>query len=94
VADPPASLVGVSVRLTIPIKSTRTQELTVPLSAVSLGPDGGSRVQRRVGEGFEFVAVRTGLAADGFVSVRPVEGTLAAGDLVIVGFGRDGRQSG
>jgi peptidoglycan hydrolase-like protein with peptidoglycan-binding domain len=94
VADPPASMVGVSVRLTIPIKSTRTQELTVPLSAVSLGPDGGSRVQRRVGEGLEFVAVRTGLAADGFVSVRPVEGTLAVGDLVIVGFGRDGRQSG
>lgn len=88
VKDPPPSLIGASVRLTVPIKSTKEAELTVPLSAVSLGPDGGSRVQRSSGEGFEFVSVQTGLSADGYVSVIPREGTLESGDLVLVGFDR------
>lgn len=91
VAKPPAALIGASVRLTVPIRSTRKAELTVPLSAVSLGPDGGSRVQRSVAGKFEFVPVRTGLSADGYVSVTPRRGVLAAGDLVVVGFERDGR---
>ena len=46
VKNPPAALVGASVRLTIPIRSTRTAQLTVPVTAVSLGPDGGSRVEK------------------------------------------------
>jgi peptidoglycan hydrolase-like protein with peptidoglycan-binding domain len=90
VDDPPAALVGTSVRLTIPVESTRKSRLTVPVSAVSLGPDGGSRVQRQVAEGFEFLPVRTGLSADGFVTVTPIEGQLADGDMVIVGFDRNG----
>ena len=36
-------------------------QLTVPVSAVSLGPDGGSRVQRSAGGKTEFVAVEPGL---------------------------------
>lgn len=83
---PPAALAGASVRLTIPIRSTRTAQLTVPVSAVSLGPDGGSRVQKSVGGRTEFVEVRTGLSADGYVAVVPEQGTLAAGDRVVVGF--------
>lgn len=83
---PPAALAGASVRLTIPIRSTRTAQLTVPVSAVSLGPDGGSRVQKSVGGRTEFVEVRTGLSADGYVAVVPGQGTLAAGDRVVVGF--------
>ncbi len=86
VQDPPAALVGASVRLTVPIRSTRTAKLTVPVTAVSLGPDGGSRVERAVAGGTEFVPVRTGLSADGFVAVDPEEGTLSAGDRVVVGF--------
>lgn len=86
VQDPPAALVGASVRLTVPIRSTRTARLTVPVTAVSLGPDGGSRVERAVAGGTEFVPVRTGLSADGFVAVDPQEGTLSAGDRVVVGF--------
>jgi peptidoglycan hydrolase-like protein with peptidoglycan-binding domain len=82
---PPAALAGASVRLTIPIRSTRTAQLTVPVSAVSLGPDGGSRVQKSVGGRTEFVEVRTGLSADGYVAVEPAQGTLAAGDRVVVG---------
>lgn len=86
VPHPPPSLIGASVRLTVPIRSTKEAELTVPLSAVSLGPYGGSRVQRSVDGGFDFVPVETGLAADGYVSVTPREGTLEPGDLVVVGF--------
>ena len=86
----PVGLIGTSVRLTIPIKSTRTKILTVPLSAVSLGPDGESRVQRAVGDSLQLVPVRTGLSASGYVSVTPLQGTLAGGDLVAVGFRNGG----
>ena len=86
VKDPPAALVGASVRLTIPIRSTRTAQLTVPVTAVSLGPDGGSRVEKVGGRRERFVAVRTGLSADGFVSITAKPGALAAGDRVVVGF--------
>jgi peptidoglycan hydrolase-like protein with peptidoglycan-binding domain len=91
VQRPPKTLVGASVRLTIPIRSTRTAGPTVPLSAVSLAPDGGARVQRSAGKKLEFVPVETGLSADGYVSVTPREGSLAAGDLVVIGFRRSAR---
>ena len=94
VEDPPATLVGASVRLSVPIRSTKKATLTVPLSAVSLAPDGGSRVQRAVDQELNFVSVRTGLSADGYVSVTPLEGDLAAGDLVVVGLESDGRSGG
>ena len=90
VADPPAAMVGASIRLTIPIRSTRTAQLTVPVTAISLGPDGGAQVQKSVAGRFEVVPVRTGLSADGHVSVTPLRGSLSAGDLVTVGF-RDRR---
>jgi hypothetical protein len=87
---PPAGMVGTSVRVTIPTRSTEDATLTVPLSAVSLGPDGASRVQRSVVGGFEFVPVRTGLSAGGYVSVTPLNGELMPGDMVVVGSEGDG----
>ncbi len=93
VPDPPPGLVGASVRLVIPIESTGTARLTVPVSAVTLGADGGSRVQRSVDGSTEFVPVQTGLSADGLVSVTPRSGSLVAGDLVVVGL-RSGRRAG
>ena len=93
VPDPPPALVGASVRLTVTVKSTRTAQLVVPVSAVSLGPDGGSRVQRSVNGRTEFVAVEPGLAADGYVAVTAPRGGLAAGDQVVVGFDNDGTQT-
>jgi peptidoglycan hydrolase-like protein with peptidoglycan-binding domain len=81
----PSALVGASVRLTVLIESTRTAELTVPVSAVSLGPDGTSRVQRSTGGKLEYVTVQPGLSADGYVTITP-SGNLADGDLVVIGF--------
>jgi hypothetical protein len=90
VSRPPAALVGASVRLEVPIRSTREAQITVPVTAVSMGPDGGARVQREVEGGFEFVSVETGFSADGYVAVTPLSGRLTAGDRVVVGLGRRG----
>jgi hypothetical protein len=62
----------------------------VPITALSVGADGSSRLQVQRGGGrSEYVSVEPGLAAQGLVEVRPVKGSLNAGDLVIVGK-RDG----
>ena len=79
------SLVGASVKLTIAVKSTSGAVLTVPVSALSIGGNGQSRVQVRHGTRTELVPVDPGLAAEGLAEVRPTGGDLHAGDLVIVG---------
>lgn len=84
--DSPEALLNVSVRLTIPIESTGLPVLVVPVSALSLSPDGSSRVQVSKGETMESVTVEPGLSAAGFVEVQPVDGGLEEGDLVVVGF--------
>jgi peptidoglycan hydrolase-like protein with peptidoglycan-binding domain len=82
----PSTLVGASVRLTIPVKSTEREVLAVPASALSLAPDGSSRVQRATDGGLEFVRVEPGLSAGGFVEVTPLDGTLEPADRVVIGF--------
>ncbi|HSV37360.1 MAG TPA: peptidoglycan-binding domain-containing protein [Nocardioidaceae bacterium] len=86
VSNPPAALVGSSVRITVPIESTVKATLTVPVSALSLAPDGGSRVRRSVDGELSYVQVTAGLAADGYVAVTPTSGTLEVGDQVVIGF--------
>jgi peptidoglycan hydrolase-like protein with peptidoglycan-binding domain len=86
----PASLVGASVRLTVPVESTGGSVLAVPVNAVTLAADGSSRVQRNTNGKLEYVTVEPGLSADGFVAVRAVDKTLAAGDLVVIGFDEQG----
>lgn len=86
---PPPNLAGASVRLTIAVASTGAKVLAVPVSAVTLAPDGSSRVQRRTANGAtDFVTVKPGLSAAGYAAV---EGDLRAGDLVVVGF--DGKRA-
>ncbi len=89
VDDPPPTLVGASVRLIVPIESTPDAALTVPVSAVSTGPDGAPRVRKSVDGTMDFVPVKTGLSSDGYVSVTAPGGALASGDLVVVGFDGD-----
>ncbi len=80
------SLVGASVKLTISVRSTSGRVLAVPVSALSIGGDGRSRVQVRRGGRTELVPVVPGLAAEGLAEVRPAGGgRLLPGDLVVVG---------
>jgi Putative peptidoglycan binding domain len=82
----PSALVGTSVKLTIAVNSTGKQVLVVPLTALSVGADGTSRVQvQRPGGRTDYVEVNPGLAAKGLVEVTPARGKLAPGDLVVVG---------
>ncbi len=82
----PTRLEGFSLRLTIPIESTKGVVTVVPLSALSLAADGTSRVQVKRGDALKYIAVKPGLSADGFVEVTPVKEKLAAGELVVVGY--------
>jgi hypothetical protein len=93
VETPPPNLVGASVRLTIPVGSTGDAVLAVPISALTLGPDGSSRVQRQVAGSPEYVGVEAGLSADGFVEVVGTRDALHAGDLVVIGFEAGGAAS-
>lgn len=85
-----AALEGLSLRVTIPIKSTEGAVTAVPISALSQTADGTSRVQVENNGALEFVVVKPGLSADGFVEVTPVDGTLAPGQLVVVGYEKSG----
>jgi hypothetical protein len=87
-----AQLQGSNVRVSIAVGATEGEVLSVPLAALSAGTGGESRIEvvdgdPRDGEDAEtrLVVVETGLAASGAVEVRPVDGDLAEGDLVVVG---------
>jgi multidrug efflux pump subunit AcrA (membrane-fusion protein) len=94
VNDPPPTLVGASVRLTVPVRTTGEPVLAVPLSAVSLGPDGSSRVQRSVNGRLELVPVELGVSGDGYVAVTSRSGPLVEGDLVVIGTESNGVPDG
>ncbi|MDI6777219.1 MAG: peptidoglycan-binding protein [Syntrophales bacterium] len=75
-----------SLRLTIPVKSTKGAVTVVPISALSLAADGTSRIQIENNGALEYIVVKPGLSADGYVEVTPVNGTLTPGQLVVVGY--------
>ena len=85
-------LQGANVRVGIPVGATDGDVLSVPLAALSAGPGGESRVEVVDGDPRDgaraetrLVVVETGLAADGAVEIRPQDGDLEEGDLVVVG---------
>jgi hypothetical protein len=91
-ASGPVSLVGASVKLTISVKSTSGAVTAVPVSSLSVGGDGSTRVQIQRAGRQQFVRVEPGLAAAGLVEVRPAgNDRLGPGDLVVVGSSRGGR---
>src|SRR3954454_4144841 len=71
-------LQGYSLRLTMPVKSTGGPVLAVPSSAVTLTADRTSRVQVQRNGKLDYVVVEPGMAADGYVQVRPINGKLDA----------------
>lgn len=79
------ALQGTNVRVVIPVGSTGGEVLAVPLAALTAGPGGEARVEVLDGDTTTLLEVRTGLAADGFVEVTAVDGTLSEGDRVVVG---------
>ena len=93
VNNTPVPLAGFSVRLTIPIQSTGEAVTVVPVSALSLATDGSSRIQVKTNHGLEYMAVKPGLSAKGFVQVTPVSGTLPPGQQVVVGYNNPARDS-
>ena len=81
-------LLGANVRVIIPVESTSGEVLVVPAAALSAVANGDTRVEVEEADlpgKTRFVTVVTGLATDGVVEVRAVEGRLAKGDRVVVG---------
>ncbi len=85
----PASLVGASVKLTIPVRSTAGLVLAVPLSALTVGASGSSRLEVVTATATRFVDVTPGLVAQGLVEVTARAGELTEGDNVVVGRGSE-----
>jgi peptidoglycan hydrolase-like protein with peptidoglycan-binding domain len=85
--------IGSQVRINVTVSATDDEVLAVPVAAVSVAPDGTSRVEveRERASGSregrtELVEVTVGLAAQGYAEVRPVAGaSLEVGDRVVVG---------
>ncbi|MEZ4663170.1 MAG: peptidoglycan-binding protein [Caldilineaceae bacterium] len=80
-----AKLEGFSLRLTIPVQSTGSAVVVAPISALTMSADGVSHIQVDHNGTLASVAVEPGLAAEGFVEITPLEGTLSAGQLVLIG---------
>ena len=90
-ADIPPELVGANVKITIPLSTTGGEVLAVPAAALSADADGSVRVEIDNLDGTtRFVRVEPGLSTGGLVEITPIEGTVAPGDLVVVGYAPDG----
>jgi hypothetical protein len=84
----PPELLGANVRVIIPVESTAGEVLVVPAAALSAVANGDTRVEVEDPDHpgiTRFVTVVTGLATDGVVEVRAIDGLLAKGDRVVVG---------
>lgn len=85
-------LQGSNVRVSIAVGATDGEVLSVPYAALTAGPGGETRVEVAEGDprdgeqtATRLVVVRSGLATPGAVEITPLDGTLAEGDLVVVG---------
>lgn len=93
--------IGWPVRINVTVSATDDEVLAVPVAAISVGPDGTSRVEveRERARGTrpgrtELVEVTVGLAAQGYAEVSPVGGaSLVEGDRVVVGSDTGERQN-
>ena len=86
VTEAVGKLDGVSMRLSIPTESTQGPVLAVPTSALTLAADGSCRVQVQDGNRLRHVTVQPGLSTGGYVAIKPLDGSLQAGQLVVVGY--------
>jgi multidrug efflux pump subunit AcrA (membrane-fusion protein) len=85
-AELPPEIIGINVRVTIPVSSTGGEVLAVPAAALSATANGSTMLQvEEEDRSLRTVAVEPGLAAGGLVEVTPVDGQLDVGDWVVVG---------
>lgn len=82
-----SQIVGMNVRITIPVSSTNGEVMAVPVAALTAGAGGETRVEvmRPGADTPELVVVTTGLSADGYAEITSADGELEVGDLVVVG---------
>lgn len=84
--DSSTQLIGASVRITIPTRTTNGDALIVPVSALSVRATGSTQLQIEVSPGnVRTVIVTAGLSAQGFVEIVPINGSVKAGDRVVIG---------
>ena len=84
--DSSTQLIGASVRITIPTRTTNGEALIVPVSALSVRATGSTQLQIEVSPGnVRTVIVTAGLSAQGFVEIVPVNGSVKVGDRVVIG---------
>lgn len=84
--DSSTQLVGASVRITIPTRTTNGEALVVPVNALSMRADGSTQLQIEGSPGsVRTVIVTAGLSAQGFVEIIPLKGSVQAGDRVVIG---------
>ena len=84
----PAELTGSNVRVTIAAASSETETLVVPITAISSAADGTTTVAVLAAGSRDPIPVEvtTGISADGFVAIEPVNpADLHDGDKVVVG---------
>ncbi|MFD4556005.1 peptidoglycan-binding protein [Streptomyces sp. NPDC058469] len=74
-----------AVKVTIKVGASDGKVLTVPMAAIHTSSDGRARVKVEHGDTVTDVHVTVGLSAAGIVEVKPAEGTLKAGERVVVG---------
>jgi peptidoglycan hydrolase-like protein with peptidoglycan-binding domain len=85
--------IGFPVRIKVTVSATASEVLAVPVAALSVGPDGISRVEveREAARGTrpgrtELVDVTVGLSAQGFAEIGPLGDTpIVEGDRVVIG---------
>ncbi len=77
---------GVSVRLTIPSNPPRARSPRSRSAPFRSPPTGRRGSRSNVNGALEYVAVKPGLSADGYVEVTPVDGALPPGQMVVVGY--------
>lgn len=84
----PPTLTGSNLRVTIAAASSEHDTLVVPITAISSSADGTTTVAvvRTPADDPQPIPVTTGLSADGFVAITPIDpSTLHEGDKVVVG---------
>ena len=93
--------IGFPVRISVTVSATDEEVLAVPVAALSVAPDGTSRVEieRERARGTrpgrtEVIEVTVGLAAQGYAEITPLGGaSIEPGDRVVVGTETGTRQS-